>query len=109
MIFISAGHHKDKPGACWGGFCEYPETSRWADELARLLGSRAQRVPDGVLRETVDTVNAGVHQSGETCLAVELHFNSAVNAAGRPIGAGSETLYYPGSGAGRLAAKCSLV
>lgn len=96
MIFISAGHHPTKPGACYGSFCEFDEASKWADLIYELIGGdRCMRVPSGVLREKVAFINAR-----EPTLAAEIHFN----ADGRQAGNGCLTLHYPGSIKGRMVA-----
>lgn len=113
MIFISAGHHPAKPGACYDGFCEYDVATRWADKVVQLLGSYlAIRVPDGTLRDKVKFIN-----DRSPRLAVEIHFNSAhawvdkdkdgvvSDDELRHVGRGCETLYYPGSLPGLAAAK----
>lgn len=101
MIFISAGHHPSAPGACYGEFCEHWEAVRWADRIVELLDGRAIRVPDGHLKNKVAFINS----HSDATLAVEIHFNAAVDAEGNPIGNGCESLYYPGSERGRLAAE----
>jgi N-acetylmuramoyl-L-alanine amidase len=59
-------------------------------------------VPDGYLRHKVAYVN---DRGTARDLAVEVHFNAAVDADGNPVGEGCETLYYPGSAAGQAAAE----
>lgn len=96
MIFLSAGHHPTKPGACFGSFCEHDEAVKWVQRIHSLLGEEhAMLVPPMVLRDKVSFINA----RGPS-IAVEIHFNSAPGGVGR----GCCTLYYPGSEAGRVAA-----
>lgn len=38
-------------------------------------------------------------------MAAEIHFNSAINANGKHVGSGCETLYYPGSAKGKIIAE----
>lgn len=112
MIFISAGHHAEKQGAEFEGITEYSLTTVWADRIFLLLGAdNAIRVPNGYLADKVDFINK--HNAN---LAVEIHFNSFkiwkdLNENGliddgelKYAGRGSETLYYPGSKKGLLAA-----
>lgn len=101
MICISAGHHPTKPGACFKGFCEHAEALRWASDIVLELGYRkAVLVPPGPLRDKVQFIN-----DHDPVIALEVHFNSAVNARGDHIGEGCETLYYPGSTGGMLVAE----
>ena len=98
MIFISAGHHPARPGACRDHFCEHDEATRWADAIHALLGEdNAMRVPTGVLRDKVAFINAR-----HPALAAEIHFN----AIHGDNGSGCLTLYYPGSSKGKLVAGC---
>ena len=99
MIFISAGHYPEKPGACFEGFCEHAEAVSWAKTIAMQLlnfGATADLVPVGKLKDKVDFIN-----SRGADLAVEIHFNSDPKHAGR----GCETLHYPSSPKGIRAAK----
>lgn len=97
MILISAGHHPEKPGACFEGFCEHDEAVRWVGLLCELLGEhKCVKVPTGGLKSKVAFINARA-----PTVALEVHFNSDPTHAGR----GSETLYYPGSEAGRALAE----
>jgi N-acetylmuramoyl-L-alanine amidase len=102
-VFVSAGHHPVSQGADDGhGFAEHPEAVLWAELLAADLGERAVIVPTGKLRAKVEFIN-GLAQPGDC--AVEIHFNSATDAAGAHVGAGSETLYCPGATAGHALAQ----
>lgn len=112
MIFISAGHHPAKPGACYEGFCEHDEAIKWVDLIINYLGDEGQIVPAGVLKEKVNFINVR-----EPNLAMEVHFNSFkmwvdYNKDGLvtddelvAAGDGSETLYYPGSVSGKTVAE----
>lgn len=103
MIFVSAGHYPSKPGAKWERFIEHDEAVIWADDLCDCLAS-ALRVPSGILRHKVDFINERV-MNGD--VAIEIHFNAARDADGKPVGRGCETLYYPGSVRGKeLAETC---
>ncbi len=107
VIYVSAGHYPEKPGACYGDFCEHGEATAWAiqitDQLIRA-GEDARLVPTGHLREKVAFINGG-----DAALAIEVHFNSFkvwkdANADGlvtddelMHAGKGCETLFFPGS------------
>jgi len=106
-VAVSAGHNPDAKGASYKEANEYDEAVLWQDKIIELLGSWDQgspnihfipkRVDTGSLREKVKQINAikGVD------IAIEVHFN----AAGDPNISGCETLFYPGSSAGREAGK----
>ena len=97
MILLSAGHYPGKPGACFEGFCEFDEAERWIKEVkSHLSDEEALLVPPGTLKTKVAFINAR-----HPALAVEIHFNSAVNARGEHVGDGSLCLYYPGSKVGK--------
>ena len=101
MIFISAGHYPAKPGAKFERFVEHDEAIIWADELVKKIDN-SMLVPVGVLKSKVAFINERI-MNGD--IAIEIHFNAAVNAKGENVGKGSETLYYPGSEKGeKLAA-----
>ena len=114
MIFISAGHHISRQGASYNGVTEFELAVKWVDLIVELLGGKATRVPNGTLKVKVDFINANVTPQS---IAVEIHFNSAqiwkdLNANGvidddemKHVGRGSETLYYPGSVTGKVAAQ----
>ncbi len=103
MIALSAGHYPAAPGACWPAdnhaWCEHDLAAHWVGQIALLVRQRVevQVVPSGWLGDKVRFIN-----SLKNCqLAVELHFNSSPSAKAR----GCETLYCPGSDAGRRAAE----
>lgn len=100
MIYISAGHHPDKPGACYGDFCEHEEAKKWVSLIANHLGHDGMVVPVGILRKKVDFINDNYLIND---IAIEIHFNAAMKD-GKNVGKGSETLYYPGSIRGELVA-----
>lgn len=102
MVCISAGHNPDKKGASFNGFYEHDEAWEWAMELVTLVSEKytVDLVPTGALKAKVDFIN-----TAKPDLAMEIHFNSAVNSEGEHTGSGSETLYYPGSNRGMRAAK----
>jgi len=96
MILISAGHHPYRKGATYGDFNEHDEACIWVSLLCNMLGSDALSVPAGILKNKIEFIN----RQKDLDFAVEIHFNSALNADGKHVGIGSETLYYPGSEAG---------
>jgi len=101
MIFVSAGHHPEAPGACENGFCEHDEAVRWVAEILKHLDdTEAAAVPVGSLGSKTRWINAR-----DPLIAVEVHFNSLI--AGQTIEAerGCMTLYCPGSTKGRWAAE----
>jgi len=99
MIFISAGHYPAQPGATHERFVEHDEAILWRDLLiGKLVPLDVMSVPTGVLRSKIDFINART-QNGD--IALEVHFNAALNAEGVNVGRGCETLYYPGSEAGK--------
>jgi len=100
MIYISAGHHSLKKGASFEEFYEHDEALVWVDLLVCHLKDIAVRVPPGVLKEKVKFIN-----EGKAKIAIEVHFNSAIDSNGNRVGKGSETLYYPGSEKGLSLAK----
>ena len=104
MILISAGHHAPvDPGACFGEFCEHAEALSWVRAIVQYLhddGVDAGMVPVGPLPEKVEFINRY-----SALLAVEIHFNSAKDSAGKNIGRGCETLYHPKSPSGRILAQ----
>jgi N-acetylmuramoyl-L-alanine amidase len=102
MIFISAGHYPAKPGAKYERFIEHDEAVIWAQLLVDQLGDDATLVPTGVLKEKVAYINTRTLQGD---IAVEIHFNAAVDEDGNNVGRGSETLYYPDSTKGKALAK----
>ena len=97
MIFISAGHYPSHPGAKWERFVEHDEASIWAESLSAMIDN-SMLVPTGTLRQKVDFINERI-LNGD--VAIEIHFNAARDANDNPIGKGCETLYYPGSEAGK--------
>ena len=106
IIAISAGHYPERPGACFGNFCEYSEANRWAinitDHLIRA-GLDARLVPTGVLKNKVAFIN-----DIDADIAVEIHFNSAKDSNGKHIGKGCEALYHPESQKGAYLASTLL-
>ena len=112
MIFISAGHHPAKPGATFDRFIEHDEACVWVDMMTNAINNsggedslavKATAVPVGFLKTKVDFINSRMIHGD---IALEVHFNAAV-VNGKNVGRGSETLYYPGSEAGKaLATVC---
>lgn len=104
MLLISSGHNIKSPGARIDSFNEHAEAVLWSglvlDELS-YLDIDAEYVPSASLQEKVRFIN-----NRHTLLAIEIHFNSALNSKGRHIGQGSESLYYPGSEKGKILATC---
>ena len=107
MIFVSAGHYPSKPGASYERFVEHDEAMIWASLLVHDIGRDAVLVPTGILKDKVAFIN---ERTLEGDIALEIHFNAALNKEGVNVGRGSETLYYPGSEAGKsLAELCQKV
>lgn len=103
MILISAGHHAAAQGAQWEGNTEWQEAIHWRELLVHGLeqaGAPVAAVPSGLLRDKVSFIN-----SRRPSIAMEVHFNSAVNSSGERVGEGCETLYYPGSARGKFVAE----
>lgn len=114
MIFISAGHYPERPGACFGSFCEHSEAVLWTKEIQEYLksqGVESMLVPVGIIRTKVEFINS---QNPE--FAIEVHFNSfkvwedandddlITEDELHHAGSGCETLYYPGSEKGAILA-----
>lgn len=97
-ILVSIGHHADAQGAKHKQLTEYTEATAWASIVLCHLGDIGIAVPPGTLRQKVAFINE--HRIGAS-LAVELHFNAAVNSVGENVGDGCEALYYPGSELGK--------
>lgn len=100
MILVSAGHRPEARGACYQTFCEWNEAMLWASRIVQILNHEALLVPTGHLRQKVEFINAR-----RPAVAIEIHFNSAVDRGGNHIGEGCETLYMPGSARGRALAE----
>jgi N-acetylmuramoyl-L-alanine amidase len=94
MIFISAGHYPESPGAKFERFIEHDEAILWAESIAGMLGGNGTLVPTGVLRKKVAFIN---ERTMDGDVAIEVHFNAATDSNGKNVGRGCETLYYPGS------------
>ena len=96
-IIISAGHNPQKVGACNGDFCEYPVATDWIKEIHSLIEPiyPCIIVPTGTLTSKVTFINS----HPEAVVAVELHFNSNVNAEG------VEALHHPRSKNGKILAE----
>ena len=97
MIFISAGHYPAAPGARFERFIEHDEACVWADMLVNSL-PYSMKVPTGVLKSKVAFINERI-MDGD--IAIEIHFNAARNRDNQPVGRGCETLFFPGSEAGK--------
>lgn len=98
MLYICAGHNPTERGACNGDFCEHPEACLWVkciSEHLKAFNIEHKIVPTGTLKEKVSFIN----KDKKAKLAIELHFNSNVNARG------SETLYCPESVKGKKIAE----
>lgn len=95
MILISAGHHQLKKGASFGDFNEHDEAQEWVSLIANYMGRDAMVVPSGILQDKVKFIN-----STPATVAIEIHFNSALDREGKHVGRGCETLYHPGSKTG---------
>jgi len=97
-IALSVAHNPAKPGACSSaGTCEYELSMGWTGACAMRL-VQLEHDPEIIttysLKEKVTTVN-----SLSAACALEIHFNSNVDADG------AETLYCPGSKAGKSLAE----
>lgn len=103
MIFISAGHYPEKPGACFGDFCEHAEAVKWVNEIVGILDTNCMIVPIGTLKQKVEYIN-NYYAEGVVSICIEIHFNSA-KSDGKHIGKGSECLYMPESQRGAYLAK----
>lgn len=101
-VFLSAGHYPKSPGAGFEGFFEHDEAARWCTVIQAMDLDFIQLVPTGTLKEKAQWINRRA-RIGD--VAVEIHFNDALNAKGEHIGSGSETLYYPGSTRGLALAR----
>jgi len=102
MILISAGHFPERPGVCFGSFCEHGEACTWAINIVEnliSLGQDAELVPSGVLKEKIEFIN-----SINPLFAVEIHFNSYNILSDVDLVGGSRSLYLPGSEIGALLA-----
>lgn len=101
-IIIFAGHHPTRPGASWYGFNEHDEALRWLVLLREFFEEEDLLIgPVGPLRNKTEFIN-----NRQPVLCADLHFNSApLGSDGEPRGEGCETLYYPGSERGKIAAE----
>lgn len=98
MIILSAGHYPSKPGACNdNGTCEHELATEWVAYIKDLIETYidVEVTPTGSLTNKVAFINS----FKECKIAVEIHFNSNVNAKG------SETLYHPTSKNGKQLAE----
>ncbi len=106
MIFLSAGHNNKDTGAEYKGFSEYPEALRWVSIIKEYFdNNQAMIVPTGSLSEKVEFINTYAKTLPGEHLAVEIHFNAAMDTDGNHVGEGSETLYFPGSSKGKKTAQ----
>ncbi len=100
-IIIFAGHHPARPGASWNGFNEHDEALRWLKLLREFFEEEDLLIgPIGTLKKKTEFIN-----NRSPILCADLHFNSAPLKNGEPQGVGCETLYYPGSEKGKIAAE----
>ena len=100
-VAVSAGHYPEKQGAAWEGVSEFDETIIWQRDVLAAL-SEMPEVFEGVLIETGGLTKKVKQINAANCdLAIEIHFN----AGGKPTTRGCETLFYPGSKTGELAAR----
>ncbi len=98
MLFISAGHNPKAKGATFKDFNEYDEAVLWREQIVDLLGAdKAMAVPTGTLGSKVRFINKEISYARGPHIAIEIHFNSDPQRAGK----GSETLYYPKSRRGQ--------
>lgn len=92
MILLSAGHNPTSRGTHNGDVYEHDLAVPWVQRVFEILEHQApvEIVPTGSLREKVEYIN-----SRPATIAVEIHFNANLNAAG------SESIYFPTSKKGR--------
>lgn len=107
-IIICPGHHPAAVGATWEGSSnlikEHDKTDEWVRRIMDRAGGSGIHITmvHGMpLREKVNRVNEISLTVQRDAIAVDLHFN----AAGRTYVEGCETLYYPGSDRGHVAAE----
>jgi hypothetical protein len=94
VIYISAGHHPAAKGAEFNGFNEHDEATKWVAEIVSHISELCIVVPTGPLPGKIAFINS----QPDAKLAFEIHFNSDESK----LSHGSETLYAPGSKAGRI-------
>ena len=103
MLAISAGHYPAARGATnSSGFSEFPETLRWATKIMTAYSinyGNCYLIASGTLGYKMRQIKA-LAQENLVKLAIEIHFNSSAVGKGK----GCETLYYPGSKKGLIAA-----
>jgi len=103
QIALSLGHYPSAPGKTEGEFSEFnlmaPILGYTVFYLLRE-GVQPWLVPSGALSEKTDYVNTGANNR-KYDLAVELHANGFRD----PTANGCETLYYPTSKKGKVAAE----
>lgn len=94
MILLSVGHYFEAPGACNDdGICEWEIARGWMNKIYHGL---IPHLPVSMVRgEKLGEKVRFINNHTDVKIAVELHFNSNVNAKG------SETLHYPGSKSGK--------
>ena len=102
MIFLSAGHYPERPGACFNDFCEHGEAVRWVNEIVSVIDVGVVIVPTGSLKKKTEYIN-NYDTGGESSICVEIHFNSALKD-GHHIGTGAECLHMPESQKGAYVA-----
>jgi len=89
MIFLSAGHYPNQPGACYNGFCEHDEAVRWVDLIQSHMGMLDSLViPTGTVNEKASWSNIR-----KPLALVEVHFNSV--AGPDKTASGFLTMYQP--------------
>lgn len=107
-IAVSAGHYPAAPGASYADaagnkYTEHAIACAWQATLGHrleALGHEVIYVKSGTLTQKIAEINAA-----EPLLAIEIHFNSAKNPRGDPVGEGCETLYSPKSDTGKVCAR----
>lgn len=99
ILVLSAGHHEGAAGASFQDIVEWPLTKTWVEELASHFAGRQDVlvITNDLLSRKIKTINS-IYPVPR--LALEIHFNSSPNG-----GAGSETLYTPGSSGSKLIAE----
>lgn len=99
QLVLSAGHHEGAAGASFQDIVEWPLTKVWVTELVSnfSIGAPVLIITNDLLSRKIKTINA-LNPVPKLCL--EVHFNSSPHG-----GAGSETLYTPGSLRSKLIAE----
>ena len=111
MIILSAGHDPLAKGATYNEFNEHDEAVKWVQIIHNaILGyhlypceiaPHSRTSPEQSAGKVLADKIAWVNKQPSAVLALEVHFNSDTSKRAK----GSETLYAPGSEAGKWAAE----